>query len=535
MILAFVRIAATAFAFSSLSFAAPTFTSSAAPVAQTDCNGQYTYKELAGYGFLRGDSRDKFGDTNGGIGSSAAIDKRSWVFDKLRGRYTGLLYALPDRGWNTEGTINYVPRVQKFLVTFTPKPNATVANPASPNINLTYLDTILLRGPDGTPTTGLDADATTAAKFPGFPDLPVATYTGDGFGGAGKGGKAISIDAEGLVLSNDGGFWISDEYGPYIYRFNAAGLMIGAIGPPDAILPVRNGTVSFSANSAPRYDLNKTIIPANPTTGRQNNQGFEGLTVDEDGQNLYVLLQSATQEDGGDKAATRRNTRFLKYDISEFTPSYVSEYVVQLPTFTNAAGAARVAAQSEVHYISDTQFLVLARDSGAGHAAESSTSIYRHIDVFDISKATNVKGPSRDSFNGSIASRGKQFPKAKHVRLLLIFSPTAGVLNADITPARYCSFIDFNINSQLNRFGVHNGGAQDAGLLNEKWESMVLLPAEADDEYYLFALSDDDFITQNGYINYGKVQYKDASGYSLDNQVLVFKVSLPKGSNPLVG
>lgn len=64
---------------------------------------------------------------------------------------------------------------------------------------------------------------------------------------------------------------------------------------------------------------------------------------------------------------------------------------------------------------------------------------------------------------------------------------------------------------------------------------MVLLEAEVDDEYYLFTLSDDDFITQNGYINFGKVQYQDASTYNLDNQVLVFKVTLPKGSKPLVG
>lgn len=64
---------------------------------------------------------------------------------------------------------------------------------------------------------------------------------------------------------------------------------------------------------------------------------------------------------------------------------------------------------------------------------------------------------------------------------------------------------------------------------------MVLLEAEADDEYYLFTLSDDDFITQNGYINFGKVKYQDASGYNLDNQVLAFKVTLPKGRKPLVG
>ena len=95
--------------------------------------------------------------------------------------------------------------------------------------------------------------------------------------------------------------------------------------------------------------------------------------------------------------------------------------------------------------------------------------------------------------------------------------------------------MDFNINAQLNRFGVHNGGAQDANLLNEKWESIAILPAENQDEYYLFSLSDDDFITQNGFFKNGTIKYKDESGYSLDNQALVFKITLPKGAKPLVG
>ena len=37
-----------------------------------------------------------------------------------------------------------------------------------------------------------------------------------------------------------------------------------------------------------------------------------------------------------------------------------------------------------------------------------------------------------------------------------------------------------------------------------------------------------------GYMNGGKLQYQDASGFNLDHQVLVFKVTLPKGSKPLV-
>lgn len=35
-------------------------------------------------------------------------------------------------------------------------------------------------------------------------------------------------------------------------------------------------------------------------------------------------------------------------------------------------------------------------------------------------------------------------------------------------------------------------------------------------------------------MNFGQYPYADASGYDLDNQALVFKVKLPKGSKPLV-
>jgi hypothetical protein len=225
-----------------LSHAAPT--SPPPPVFQTQCNGEsYTYNEFAGYGFVPGDATDKFGDTLGGIGSSAAIDQKSWKKNSKDSSYSGTLYGLPDRGWNTNGTINFIPRVQKFSVKFTPHPEATVASPSGNNVVLTYLDTILLRGPDGTPATGLDCDATGAASFPGFPPLPVATYTGDGFGGAGPGGKAICLDTEGIFLTDDGGFWISDEYGPYVYQFDSSGKMLQAIRPVDALLPLRNGTV----------------------------------------------------------------------------------------------------------------------------------------------------------------------------------------------------------------------------------------------------------------------------------------------------
>lgn len=216
-------------------------------------------------------------------------------------------------------------------------------------------------------------------------------------------------------------------------------------------------------------------------------QGFEGLTLSPDGKKLYVLIQSALNQEGGLKKKSRRYARFLEYDVSKPKPVYEAEYVVPLPLYDNGD---KVAAQSEIHYVSDTQFLVLARDSGAGHGQAESQSVYRHADVFDIANATNVKSLTNDAFNGSVAS-------------------PSGMLHTGIQPARYCPWLDFNVNSQLNRFGVHNGGAQDAGLLNEKWESLALLPVELDNdsyshsendgrEYFLFSFSDNDFITQDG-------------------------------------
>lgn len=260
--------------------------------------------------------------------------------------------------------------------------------------------------------------------------------------------------------------------------------MIQAIRTPDAFVPLRNGTDSFSAASPPIYDQDFKIKPENPSSGRGNNQGLEALTTSPDGKYLYTMLQSATIQDGGSSNSKRRNTRFLTYRVKDKKVELEAEYAVQLPVLPTG----RVASQSEMIYVSKDQFLVLARDSGAGHGQDNSQSIYRNADIIDISKATNIVG-KYDGFNGSIASKD-------------------GVLKSEIKPAEYCPWLSYNVNSQLNRFGVRNGGAQDANLLNEKWESFAFLEVDGDEskdkkkgdgkDYYLISFSDNDFITQNG-------------------------------------
>ncbi|KAK4158837.1 esterase-like activity of phytase-domain-containing protein [Cladorrhinum sp. PSN259] len=525
---------------------------SATPVSTTTCNGKtYAYNELAGFGSIPSDARDKFGDTIS-VGSSAAMtDWKKKTNPKTKQTYyTGTFYGLPDRGWNTQGTQNTIPRVHLFDIVFVPS-SVVSGTESPPNLSFTYRDTILLTSPEGTPLTGLDPDSyTVLSDFSA--KLPTSTYTGDGFGGkepANVLSKRIALDAEGLLVNKDGTFWISDEYGPYLYLFDSQGKMVQAVAPPDAILPVRNWTLggsdsssvepSFSSDNAPIFDANKRPTPRDPLAGRSNNQGLEGLSGSPDGREIWVMLQSAGRLEGGQSATTRRNSRLLKYSVGKedddkkgkgkgkgkgqgqgkINVELEGEYVVPLPVFTDGQGRTRVAAQSEIKYIGDGQLLILPRDSGVGACTDSPTSVYRHVDVIDVNGATDVKG-KYDGFNESVASTG-------------------GVLKSEITPAVLCPWIDFNVNEQLAKFGLRNGppALPTKTLLNEKWESLILVPVEegSKDEYFLFTVSDNDFITQNGFINGGKIAYKDGSGCSLDQQALVFRVTLPKGSKPLVG
>lgn len=194
---------------------------------------------------------------------------------------------------NTEGTVNYINRVHKFNISLTLQLDASAANPSAPNVNFTYLDTILFSGPDGQPTTGLDATGSGGLFYDGFPLLPAANWTGDGFGDDLDNGTTyshISVDAEGLVINTDGTFWVSDEYGPYVWLFDGNGTIISAIRPPEAIVPKRNGSDSFSADSPPIWEDqdDDDVSPADNPTGRDNNHGRRSLF-------LFFLFSFANQ------------------------------------------------------------------------------------------------------------------------------------------------------------------------------------------------------------------------------------------------
>jgi hypothetical protein len=470
----------------------------------------FTNDGLVGVARVPSNARDKYGETLGGWGSAMAFVPGSW-HQKKDGTYTGDLIGVPDRGWNTSGTLDFRGRTQHFKATFNPFYGASTV--AQNQLQLDYKSLTPLHYVQ--PTTGLDAVKVVPASG-NFPDLP-----------AGRDGH-VAVDNEGIVFTGDGTFWISDEYGPYVYHYAAGGKLLNVIRPPEAFIPRRldahgNPVENFSANSPPigtNYNL------GNPVSGRQNNQGFEGLTVSPDGKTLSVLLQSALIQDlnVADIKHTRRNTRLLQYNITDPKhPQLIHEYAVQLPLYqdqTTAKTSLLIAAQSEMHALNDHQFLVMARDSSVGETYPATPgSVYRSADLIDTNGATDLAAPAvYATYNGPTSQ----------------IAPN-GVLLPAITPVAYQKFVNIDDNTQLNRFGLHNGAPNNSNDLYEKWESLAIEPVNdptAPNDYFLFIGSDNDFVTQDGsaiQTDGSKVPqgYSDASGFNADTLVLVYRVTLP--------
>jgi hypothetical protein len=176
-------------------------------------------------------------------------------------------------------------------------------------------------------------------------------------------------------------FFVSDEYGPYIYHFSGDGALLSAIQPPSAFLPRdQNGNLNFTSLE----DLDGI-----PTTGRTPNQGawlllmvsterlmsslgFEGLTKDTENNILYAMLQTATVQDGGLEKTTSRHTRLLGYDISVNPPDLTGEWVVPLPQSKKN----KTRKCSEILFLGDGVFLALSRD-GHGKGDDELESDYK--------------------------------------------------------------------------------------------------------------------------------------------------------------
>ncbi len=172
------------------------------------------------------------------------------------------------------------------------------------------------------------------------------------------------LDCEGVRVGPQGTFFVSDEYGPFLYEFGADGHRRRALAVPDKFLIDHPG-------------IEDAELPPANTKGRQDNRGMEGLAISPDGSKLYGIMQSPLIQDGALTASNDRvgvNIRILEIDT---TSGATRELVYQLDN--PALGV------NEMVAINDHQFLVIERDGKGGTSAA-----VKHLDLVDITGATDV-------------------------------------------------------------------------------------------------------------------------------------------------
>jgi uncharacterized protein YjiK len=469
---------------------------------------------LQGVGRVPANSIDPV--TGESIGSVSDLQISGWKKNP-DGSYAGTFHFLPDRGYNSGAIFsNYAARLNDFTFTFTPYTGAaptTLQNQIAMTFGGSRRFTYDHDGSAGTPsifTTGLLATGKANLFGTEIPTVTANTTQSDG-----TFANRLTVDAEGLILdsrpSKAGSGWVSDEYGPYIYHFNASGQIDGQVQLPAALVPHNPvGTTTFSTS------------PAN-LNGRRENQGMEGIAQSPDGTRLFALLQSATLQDSTASGNQGRfNTRLLVYDISTSdTPGDpIAQYVIQLPRIDTAApaGVDRTGAQSAILALNDHQILVLSRD-GNGRGA-SGAPVFKSVLLAELNGATNIDG-TYDAEAAAVAP--------------------LGVLNALVTPLSWTEALNMlgKIDAttlELSKFNLNLAAAPgDINSLSEKWEALAMVSANDaanPNDYFLFIGNDNDFASQTGV-------YKDAAGVNQaynaglenDTVVLAYRVRMTGPDN----
>jgi hypothetical protein len=247
--------------------------------------------------------------------------------------------------------------------------------------------------------------------------------------------KSLRFDPEGVRIDRQGKIFMSDEYGPSVYRFSESGKRTAILK-----VPPRFKIARLSAKATEEASQN--------TVGRQPNGGLEGLAIIPDGTKLYASMQRpliqdsrAGKEEGDKRLGT--NTRIIEFDVAGGT---TREFLYPLDDTRNGV--------SEILAINSHEFLVLERDSKGGPEA-----VAKKIFKVDLAGATDI---------------------SQHETL-----PAEGI-PAGVTPARKSLFLDM----LSPKFGLAGSS------FPEKIEGLAFGPDLADGRRLLVVAVDNDFIAE---------------------------------------
>jgi len=318
---------------------------------------------------------------NGGYGSAIAVGPNS---------NNHLFYYLTDRGPNVAGFGG--------LYFIAPDFNPQIGLFRLEGDSLRKLSVIHLKDPSGKWLTGLPNPANQNPTGEVAYDANGKQLDYDPFG----------MDTEGLAAMEDGTFWISDEYGPHIAHFDASGKQL------ERISPFQNGTNN--------REIPKVFIR------RRANRGMEGIAATPDGKWLLGAMQSpldnpASPSSARNKARDSRVNRLLFFNIETGT---TKQFIYRTEIAGNYI--------SEVVAISNTEFLILERDSNAPLAGNPS-SAFKRVYRINIANASDVSDAPNSSTGILINGKTLEVAAADNEAGFIALKPVTKSLAVDILAA----------------------------------------------------------------------------------------------------
>ncbi|GKX56510.1 hypothetical protein SOASR030_26220 [Leminorella grimontii] len=168
------------------------------------------------------------------------------------------------------------------------------------------------------------------------------------------------LDSEGIAPDGKGGYWLCDEYGPFIVHIDASGKILEKFGPQ------AQGEERGVAGGLP-----------NIIKWRQPNRGFEGLTRMPDGR-ILAAVQSTLDIDG----KTKNSARFTR--LVSFDPATGKTAMYGYPIDVEAYKKAKDAKIGDIVALDNHRVLVIEQ------GADKDKNMRNRIYLVDLSQASDL-------------------------------------------------------------------------------------------------------------------------------------------------
>lgn len=381
------------------------------------CGSAHAQVRLIAVGGLEATGRDRSVVTGGGMENGVAGNLFGGIGSGLAYAGGNVYLALPDRGPNAvayngfvSDTATYIPRFHTLTLDLLPAPAGSPLpyrlRPALVGTTLLHAAQPLVYGdgrdaglPSGEPELNrLHRTHYFTGRADAFDARTPSTSSRDG-----------RLDPEGIRVSPNGVHaYVTDEYGPYVYRF-------------DRRTGRRNKVYSLPAAYAVAFKSGNgdEEIAAN-LQGRVANKGMEGLALSPDGRTLFGVMQSPLLQDGGVAAPF---TRIVAIDVET---GATREYAYPLTNIGTAAKP-KYPTVSEIVAINDHSLLLDERD-GKG-LGDNSQAAFKRLYRVDLASA-----PTIDGLYGREALAARSLSKALFLDVVQALT-AQGIAPADI-PAK---------------------------------------------------------------------------------------------------